>query len=104
MDDYSIPKKENLDKYCELLTDLGITRELFDNNNNIIFVDHSHTGQSPSLFAKVILRCLGYIDRYSKNLLDSDRQFNFINIVDNIQYPNIIEALHQNILEQLVIY
>lgn len=90
-DEYCIPKKENLDKYCELLTDLGITRELFD-NNNIIFVDHSHSGQSPSLFAKVILRCLGYIDRYSKNLLDSDRQFNFINIVDNIHYPYLIES------------
>lgn len=85
-DEESIPKKENLDKYCKLLNDLGITRELFD-NNNIIFVDHSHTGQSPSLFAKIILRCLGYIDRYSKNLLDSNRQFNFINIVSNNQYP-----------------
>ena len=88
-DEYSIPKKENLDKYCELLTDLGITKELFD-NNNIIFVDHSHSGQSPSLFAKVILRCLGYIDRYSKNLLNSNRQFNFINIVGNNQYPSWI--------------
>ena len=81
-DENSIPKKENLDKYCELLTDLGITKELFD-NNNIIFVDYSLSGQSPSLFAKVILRCLGYIDRYSKNLLNSNRQFNFINIVGN---------------------
>jgi len=58
-DEYSIPERENLDKYCELLTDLGITKELFD-NNNIIFVDHTHSGQSPSLFARVILRCLGY--------------------------------------------
>ena len=89
-DEFSIPKKENLDKYCELLTDLGITRELFD-NNNIIFVDHSHSGQSPSLFAKVIIRCLGYIDRYSKSLNDSNRQFNFINIVSNIQYPSWIK-------------
>ena len=88
-EEHSIPKKEYLDKYCELLTDLGITRELFD-NNNIIFVDHSHSGQSPSLFAKVILRCLGYINRYSKNLLNSNRQFNFINIVSNNQYPSWI--------------
>ena len=89
-DEYSIPERENLDKYCELLTDLGITKELFD-NNNIIFVDHTHSGQSPSLFARVILRCLGYIDRYSKSLNDSNRQFNFINIVDNNQYPSWIK-------------
>lgn len=88
-DKYSIPETKNLDKYCELLTDLGITRELFD-NNNIIFVDHSHSGISPSLFAKVILRCLGYINRYSTNLLNSNRQFNFINIVGNNQYPAFI--------------
>ena len=89
-DMFSIPTKENLDKYCELLTDLRITRELFD-SNNIIFVDHSHSGQSPSLFAKVILRCLGYIDRYSNNLLNSNRKFNFINIVGNNQYPSHIK-------------
>ena len=89
-DMFSIPTKENLDKYCELLTDLRITRELFD-NNNIIFVDHTHSGQSPSLFARVILRCLGYIDRYSNNLLNSNRKFNFINIVGNNQYPSHIK-------------
>lgn len=87
-DKYSIPKKENLDKYCELLTTLGITKELFD-NNKIIFVDHTHSGQSPSLFTKVILRCLKYIDKYSENLTLSNRNFNFINIIDNKQ--NIID-------------
>lgn len=85
-DEYSIPKDININNYCNLLNNLGVTNDLFE-KNNVILIDHSHSGQSPSLFAKVLLRCLGYIDKYSKNLSYSNKQFKFVNIVGNNQYP-----------------
>lgn len=84
-DEWSIPSKENLDKYCKLLNDLGITRQIFD-TKNVVFIDHSHSGQSISSFAKVILRCLGYIQRHNKRLDATGRTFKFINIVSPGQF------------------
>ena len=79
-----------------MLNDIGITRKLFD-SNNIIFIDHSHTGETPCLFAKIILRCLGYISKYSYNLNEySEKKFSFINIVSNEQYPSWIKIPSKN--------
>lgn len=99
-DQYSIPEDINIDKYCNLLSSLGVTKDLFE-KNNVILIDHSHTGQSPSLFAKVLLRCLGYIDKYSKNLSYSDKQFKFVNIVGNNQYPSHIIDPHLNYIRTI---
>ena len=95
-DEYSIPKSKNINNYSNMLNDIGITRKLFD-SNNIIFIDHSHTGETPCLFAKIILRCLGYISKYSYNLHEyCEKKFNFINIVSNEQYPSWIKIPSKN--------
>ncbi len=95
-DEYSIPKSKNINNYSNMLNDIGITRKLFD-SNNIIFIDHSHTGETPCLFAKIILRCLGYISKYSYNLNEySEKKFSFINIVSNEQYPSWIKIPSKN--------
>ena len=95
-DEFSIPTTKNINNYATILNNIGITRKLLD-SNNIIFIDHSHTGETPCLFAKIILRCLGYINKYSYKLSDySDRKFNFINIVSNEQYPSWIKIPSKN--------
>lgn len=95
-DEYSIPKSKNINNYSNMLNNIGITRKLFD-SNNIIFIDHSHTGETPCLFAKIILRCLGYISKYSYNLNEyCEKKFNFINIVSNEQYPSWIKIPSKN--------
>lgn len=91
-DIYSIPSMKDIDNYTILLNNIGITRKLFD-NNNIILIDHSHSGESPCLFVKVLLRCLGYINKYSYNLSEycPNKSFKFINVVSNSQYPSWIK-------------
>jgi len=92
-DIYSIPSEQDINNYSYLLKKIGITRKLID-NNNIILIDHSHTGESPCLFVKVLLRCLGYINKHSYNLSEysAHKTFKFINVVSNLQYPSWIKS------------
>ena len=91
-DIYSIPNIKYINNYSDLLNKIGITRKLID-SNNIILIDHSHSGESPCLFVKVLLRCLGYINKYSYNLSEHcyNKTFNFINVVSHSQYPSWIK-------------
>jgi hypothetical protein len=99
-DTYNIPRREELDNYCVLLETLGVTRELFI-KKDVIFIDHSHTGVSITAFARLIMRCVGLIDKYSTNVLDNNWVFRFINIVSNVQYPNWITAPDRNFINTI---
>lgn len=84
LNEYTVPSKENLTKYRDFLISLGITKKLLHNNENIIFVDHSHSGKTPGLFAKVLINCFEH---------DLTLPFKFINIVSNSQYnENMLKA------------
>ena len=54
-DKYTIPTKNQQQTYKNYLESLGLTQTFFqDNIQNIILVDHTHSGQSPQLFVKTL--------------------------------------------------
>ena len=73
-DEYSTPDDDNIYKYCDFLRTLGINETLLQ-SENVILVDHTHSGQSPELFVKVLQTCFNCYEC-----------FKFINIVSNLQY------------------
>ena len=54
-DKYTTPNKQQQQTYKNYLENIGLTQRFFrDNIQNIILVDHTHTGQSPQLFVKTL--------------------------------------------------
>ncbi len=70
------PSDSQLKNYFEYLNSLNINV-----NKKIILVDHSHTGESICSFSKILNLYFGFI----KNPNDSCVQFDFLNIIANIQ-------------------
>ena len=55
LNEYAIPNKQEQQTYKKYLENLGLTKSFFqDNIQDIILVDHTHTGQSPQLFVKTL--------------------------------------------------
>lgn len=54
-DKYTTPNEQQRQTYKNYLENIGLTQSFFrDNIQNIILVDHTHTGQSPQLFVKML--------------------------------------------------
>jgi hypothetical protein len=54
-DEYTTPNEQQQQTYKHYLESLGLTQSFFrDNIQNIILVDHTHSGKSPQLFIKML--------------------------------------------------
>ena len=83
-DEWSIPSKSNLNAYKNYLESIGITQQFFHENfNNIILVDHTHSGKSPICFLKTLEEALGHLQRTSKQ--QSLNKMRFINLISSSQ-------------------
>ena len=82
-DEWSIPSKSNLNAYKIYLESIGITQQFFHENfNNIILVDHTHSGKSPICFLKTLEEALGHLQRTSK---PPPTPLRFINLISSSQ-------------------
>lgn len=83
-DEWSIPSKSNLRAYKNYLESIGITQQFFHENfNNIILVDHTHSGKSPICFLKTLEGALGHLQRTNNHL--TRKTMRFINLISSSQ-------------------
>ena len=79
VDKYSFPNEQQQQTYKIYLESLGLTQSFFrDNIQNIILVDHTHTGQSPQLFVKTLETVLDV-------KLTNSTRMRFVNLISPTQ-------------------
>ena len=79
IDEYTIPNELQLSGIKKLFDELGLSEEIISNKYvNIIFIDHSHSGQSISSFGKLL-----------NILYDVNKRYDFINIVSPTQVKDL---------------
>lgn len=84
-DEWSIPSKSNLNAYKIYLESIGITQQFFHENfNNIILVDHTHSGKSPICFLKTLEGVLGHLHDHQHHQ-PSLSTMRFINLISSSQ-------------------
>jgi hypothetical protein len=77
IDDHTIPSSEQLTAFKRMLDELGLGTAitgLRSGTNNLILIDHSHSGQSISSFGKLL-----------NVLYDINITYDFINVVSSVQ-------------------
>ena len=81
-DKYTTPNEHQRQTYKNYLENIGLTQSFFrDNIQNIILVDHTHTGESPQLFVKTLETILDV------NLTNST-SMRLINLISPVQAMN----------------
>ncbi len=56
LEEGTLPKKEHLSNYCHYLFKSGLSEEKVK-SGKLVLIDHSHTGQSITSFAKILNHC-----------------------------------------------